>query len=112
MRYNPHKGFLANTSTKIFLLYLVAGPIAYAVVFFVQLFHRDAGVRIARGIAAGGADLQAVYGSIWRGSSAVLGSLASTVVGIYSAFGIVLLYQDVVREGGRRFRGNRRAVRR
>lgn len=104
VRYNPHKGFLKNTSTKIFLLYLVAGLIAYAVVFFVQLpFTAMQGVRIARSIASGSADPQAVYGPIWvRIPSAVLGSLASTAVGVYSSFGIVLLYQDVVRrkEGG------------
>ena len=100
VRYNPHKGFLANTSTKIFLLYLVVGLIAYAVGFFIQLpFTAMQGVRMARGIAVGDpASAQAIYGPIWaRIPSAVLGSLASTAVTIYSSFGIVLLYLDVVR---------------
>jgi hypothetical protein len=100
VRYNPHKGFLKNTPTKIFLLYLVAGLIAYAVTFFIQLpFSAMQGVRVARSVASGAAaNPQAIYGPIWmRMASAILGSLTTTAVYIYSSFGIVLLYQDVVR---------------
>ena len=89
-----------NTSTKIFLLYLVAGLIAYAIAFFVQLpFTAMQGVRMARSVASGAmADPQSIAGPIWlRIPSAILSSLATTAVTIYSSFGIVLLYLDVVR---------------
>ena len=105
VRYNPHKGFLANTSTKVFLLYLVTGLIAYAINFVIQLpFLVMQGARVAHAVASGAAaDAQAIIGVSWvQIASAVLGSLVTTAVSIYSAFGIVLLYLDVVRrkEGG------------
>lgn len=105
VRYNPHKGFLANTSTKVFLLYLVTGLIAYAINFFVQLpFTIMQGARMAHTIASGtAADPRAIAGPVWvQMPSAILGSLVTTAVSIYASFGIVLLYLDVVRrkEGG------------
>lgn len=105
VRYNPHKGFLANTSTKVFLLYLVTGLIAYAINFFIQLpLTIMQGARMAHAIAAGAAaDPRAIAGPVWvQMPSAILGSLVTTAVSIYAAFGIVLLYLDVVRrkEGG------------
>lgn len=101
VRYNPHKRFLDNTGTKIFLLYVVAGLISYAVGFLVQLpFTILHGLAIARSVSSGSAgNAQELYASaIWTQiPSAVLGSLVSTAVSIYTAFGIALLYFDVVR---------------
>ena len=106
VRYNPHKGFLANTSTKVFLLYLVTGLIAYAINFVVQLpFLVMQGARVAHAVASGAARQTRRRSPARRGRRSrrrVLGSLVTTAVSIYSAFGIVLLYLDVVRrkEGG------------
>jgi hypothetical protein len=105
VRYNPHKGFLANTSTKVFLLFLVTGLIAYAINFVIQLpFTIMQGARMAHTIASGAVtDPRAIAGPVWvRIPSAILGSLVTTAVSIYASFGIVLLYLDVVRrkEGG------------
>jgi hypothetical protein len=101
IRYNPHKRFLANTGTKIFLLYLVGALIAYAVSFIVQLpFTAMQGYRMVRTISAGGgADPSVVFGRMlwWQLPSAILSSLVSTAVGVYTSFGLVLLYLDVVR---------------
>jgi hypothetical protein len=101
VRYNPHRRFVTNTGTKLFLLYLVAGLISYFVGFLVQLpFAILRGITIARSISSGSATAaQDVYGSmLWTQlPSAVLGSLVSTAVYIYTAFGIALLYFDVVR---------------
>jgi hypothetical protein len=105
-RYNPQKRFLANPATKIFVLYLVAGLITYAVSFIVQLpFTAMQGYRMARTISSGqAANPQAMVGGIlwWQVPSVILGSLVSTAVSVYSSFGLVLLYLDVVRrkEGG------------
>jgi hypothetical protein len=105
-RYNPHKRFLANPATKIFVLYLVAGLITYAVSFLIQLpFTAMQGYRMARTISSGQpADAQALVGGMmwWQLPSVILGSLVSTAVSVYTSFGLVLLYLDVVRrkEGG------------
>ncbi len=97
VRYNPHKRFIDNTASKIFLLYLVAGLISYAVGFLVQFpLAAIQGIRLARNVSAGRAGL--VSPDYWlQIPSAVLSSLVSTVITIYTAFGIVLLYMDTVR---------------
>ena len=100
VRYNPHKRFLDNTMTKIFLLSLVAGLIGYAIAFLVQLpFTALAGVRMARRMSAGQAGAPMAFTpDYWvQVPSAILSSLVSTAVAIYTSFGIVLLYIDVVR---------------
>lgn len=101
VRYNPHNRFFENTMTKIFLLGLVAGLISYAVAFLIQLpFTILHGIAVARSVSSGAAaNSQAFYAStLWTQlPSAVLGSFVSTAVSIYSAFGIALLYFDVVR---------------
>jgi len=104
VRYNPHKRFFANTPTKIFVLYLVAGLITYAMTFLVQLpFTAMQGYRVARTISAG-QDPHDVMSRMlwWQIPPTILGSLVSTAVSVYTSFGLVLLYLDVVRrkEGG------------
>jgi hypothetical protein len=99
VKYNPGKRFLDNTATKIFLLYLVAGLIGWLVGLVVQLpFTAMKGVAMARDIAAGqprGIPSGAV---LWaQVFSQMVGQLVSTAVNIYSSFGLVLLYLDVVR---------------
>lgn len=102
VRYNPHKRFLDNTATKIFLLYFVAGLIGYAISFVVELpFTAIQGVRAARVVTSGGTPMFAP--DYWlQVPSAMLTSLVSTAITIYTSFGIVLLYFDVVsrKEGG------------
>lgn len=104
VRYNPHKRFLANTVTKIFLLYVVAGLIGYAISFVVQLpFTAVQGVRMARVLSSGQTAPPTFAPDFWlQIPSAVLTSLVSTAVAVYTSFGIVLLYFDCVRrkEGG------------
>jgi hypothetical protein len=99
VKYNPHKRFLDNTATKVFLLYLVAGLIAWLVGLVVQLPLTAArGVAAARNIAAGQAGGAASGAELWTQVPAqMLGQLVSTAVSIYSSFGLVLLYLDVVR---------------
>ncbi len=103
VRYNPHKRFFQNTATKVFVLYLVAGLIAYALGLLIQLpLTLAMGVRAARTVAGGGTPA-AVTANYWlQVPSAILQSLISTAIAIYTSFGIVLLYMDVVRrkEGG------------
>jgi hypothetical protein len=98
VKYNPHKKFLNNTPTKVFLLYLVAGLIAWLVSMVVQLpLTAIRGVAAARNIAAGQA-AAASGADLWtQVPGQMLGQLVSTAVSIYSSFGIVLLYLDVVR---------------
>ena len=97
VRYNPQKRFLDNTGTKIFLLFLIAGVIGYAVGVLVQLpFTAIQGFRVARTISSGRAALMTP--DYWvQIPSSVLASLVSTAITIYTSFGIVLLYNDVVR---------------
>jgi hypothetical protein len=99
VKYNPHKRFLNNTATKVFLLYLVAGLIAWLVGLVVQLpLTAMRGVAAARNIAAGQAGGAASGAELWtQVPSQMLGQLVSTAVSIYSSFGLVLLYLDVVR---------------
>jgi hypothetical protein len=99
VKYNPGKRFLDNTATKIFLLYLVAGVIGWLVSFVIQFpFTAMRGVATARNIAAGQPAGMASGAALWSViPSQMLGQLVSTAVNIYSSFGLVLLYLDVVR---------------
>ena len=101
VRYNPQNRFLANTSVKVFALYLIGAVLSYLVTALVQLpFMLAQGVRMARGVTAGGfADPQRLLaGSLWLEiPSAVLGSFVSTAVSVYTSFGLVLLYFDTRR---------------
>jgi hypothetical protein len=99
VKYNPHKRFLKNTATKVFVLYLVAGLIAWLVGLVVQLpLTAMMGVAAARNIAAGQTGGAASGAAFWvQIPSQMLGQLVSTAVRIYSSFGLVLLYLDVVR---------------
>jgi len=102
VRYNPHRRFLANPGTKIFVLYLVGGLITYAVSFLIQLpFTAMQGYRVARTVASGQApaDAHLMVAPMlwWQIPSTILSSLVSTAVGVFTSFGLVLLYQDVVR---------------
>lgn len=101
MRYNPHRRFFDNPGTKIFILYLVGALMAYAVSFVIELpFTAMQGYRMARTVASGqAANASALYGRMfwWQIPSAVLSSLVSTAIGVFTSFGLVLLYQDVVR---------------
>jgi hypothetical protein len=99
VRYNPHKRFLNNTATKVFVLYLVVGLIGWLVGLVIQLpFTAMKGVAAARNLAAGQAGGAASAASFWTDVPAqMLGQLVATAVGIYSSFGLVLLYLDVVR---------------
>jgi hypothetical protein len=99
VRYNPHKRFLNNTATKVFVLYLVAGLIAWLVSLVVQLpITAVRGIVAARDIAAGQAAGAASGAVLWtQVPGQMLGQLVSTAVSIYSSFGVVLLYLDVVR---------------
>ncbi|MEX0878272.1 MAG: glycerophosphoryl diester phosphodiesterase membrane domain-containing protein [Thermoanaerobaculia bacterium] len=99
VKYNPHKRFLDNTATKIFLLYLVAGLIGWLVSLVVQLpFTAMRGVAAARDVAAAQTGGAASTMTLWLQVPAqMLGQLVSTAVTIYSSFGLVLLYLDVVR---------------
>jgi hypothetical protein len=105
-KFNPHRRFFDNPATKIFVLYLVGALLAYAVSFLIQLpFTAMQGYRVARTIASGhAANAQAFLGRAlwWQIPSAILSSLVSTAIGVYTSFGLVLLYLDVVRrkEGG------------
>ena len=97
VKYNPHKRFFDNTATKVFILYFVAGLIAWLVSFVVQLpLTALQGVAAARNVAAGQAGMP--QAALWvQIPSQMLSQLVSTAVSIYSSFGIVLLYLDVVR---------------
>jgi hypothetical protein len=99
VKYNPHKRFLNNTATKVFLLYLVAGLIAWLVSLVVQLpLTAMRAVAAARNIAAGQTGGAASGAAFWlQVPSQMLSQLVSTAVGIYSSFGVALLYFDVVR---------------
>jgi hypothetical protein len=99
VKYNPHKRFLDNTATKVFLLYLVAGLIAWLVGLVVQLpLTAMRGVAAARDVAAGQTGGATASAALWTQVPAqMLGQLVSTAVKIYSSFGLVLLYLDVVR---------------
>jgi hypothetical protein len=99
VKYNPGKRFLDNTATKIFLLYLVAGLIGWLVSLVVQLpFTAMKGVATARNIAAGQPGGMPSGAELWaQVPTQMLGQLVSTAVNIYSSFGLVLLYLDVVR---------------
>jgi hypothetical protein len=101
MRYNPHKRFFDNSPSKIFALYFVGALMAYAVSFVIELpFTAMQGYRIARAAASGQAPAgQTLAGSMfwWQIPSTVLSSLVSTAIGVFTSFGLVLLYQDVVR---------------
>jgi hypothetical protein len=103
VRYNPHKRFFQNTATKIFLLYFVALLIGYALGLIVQLpFTVVQGVRAARVVTEGGSPAAFAPDYWLQVPSAMLSSLVSTAIAVYTSFGIVLLYVDVVRrkEGG------------
>src|SRR5215469_4638697 len=101
MRYNPHRRFFDNPATKIFVLYLVGALMTYAISFVIALpFTAMQGYRMARSVASGqAAGAQALYGPMfwWQIPNAVLSSLVSTGIGVFTSFGLVLLYQDVVR---------------
>ena len=99
--YNPGGGFSRHPVVKIFLLYLVAAVIGWLVGFIIQLpFTAIWGVSMFREASKGGpVDPQALMEHVrWlQLPTAILGSLASTAVRLYSSFGVVLLYLDVVR---------------
>ena len=99
--YNPQKRWLSNTITKIFVLYLVAGVIGGLAAAIINIpFTAMQGFSAARQISSGGTvDPQALVDSMrWlRVPQQILASLVETAVRIYSSFGVVLLYLDVVR---------------
>jgi len=99
--YNPQKRFLTNTITKIFVLYFVAGVIGWLAAAVINLpFTALQGLNAARQITSGGTvDPQAMVDSMrWiQLPQTILASLVETAVRIYSSFGVVLLYLDVVR---------------
>ncbi|MFY9551527.1 MAG: hypothetical protein WAU32_10280 [Thermoanaerobaculia bacterium] len=101
VRYNPRRRFIENPGTKIFLLYLVAGVIGWLLGMLIQIpLTAIQGMSMARQLSSGGTvDPQALVDSMrWvQVPSAILGSLVSTAVRIYSSFGVVLLFIDVVR---------------
>lgn len=98
VKYNPGKRFLNNTATKIFLLYLVAGLIGWLAGLVVQLpFTAMRGAAAAHRIASGQPGGMPSGAELWAQVPAqMLGHLVSTAVTIYSSFGIVLLFLDVV----------------
>jgi|RhiMetdeSRZDD1v2_1073273.scaffolds.fasta_scaffold17285_4 hypothetical protein len=100
-RYNPSNRLATSPATKIFLLYLVAWVIGWAVGAIIQLpFTAIWGVTVFRQASKGGpVDPQALMEHIkWMQlPTAILSSLASTAVRLYSSFGVVLLYLDVLR---------------
>ena len=100
VKYNPHKRFLNNTATKVFVLYLVAGLISWLVSFVVQLpLFALRTVAMARDASTGhatGVGFSSMF--LWTQIvSQMVGQLVSTATSIYSSFGVVLLYLDVVR---------------
>jgi hypothetical protein len=99
VRYNPHKSFIKNTATKVFLLYFVAGLIAWLVGLVVQLpLTAMMGVAAARDVAAGQTGGAAASPALWvQVPAQMIGQLVSTAVKIYTSFGLVLLYLDVIR---------------
>jgi hypothetical protein len=99
VRYNPHKRFINNTATKVFVLYFVAGLIAWLVGLVVQLpLTAMMGVAAARDIAAGQTGGATSSAALWAQVPAqMIGQLVATAVKIYTSFGLVLLYLDVVR---------------
>ncbi len=98
VRYNPGKRFFDNTATKVFLLYLVAGLISWLVSLVVQLpFTAMQGVAAARDVASGQPGSVGTAFLWLQVPSTVLSQLVSTAANIYSSFGVVLLYLDVLR---------------
>lgn len=101
VRYNPHKRFLDNPASKIFLLFLIGFLISYTVAFLIQLpLTIMSGLAMARNISSGASpNMRDVYASMrWtQAISAILSSLVSTAVSVYTSFGVALLYYDVVR---------------
>jgi hypothetical protein len=99
--YRPGGGSSLNTGFKIFLLYLIVALISYAVGFLIQLpFTVMNGLKVARSVSQGvTVNASDLYASMrWTQLiSSVLSSFVSTAVGMYGAFGIALLYYDVVR---------------
>jgi hypothetical protein len=97
-RYNPRRRFLDNPMTKMFLFLLVAGVISYAARMLVALpLTLLQGLLIARGALAGGAEDPALVmrGLLWiQIPTQLLSSLASSAVGVYTGFGVALLYVD------------------
>jgi hypothetical protein len=100
-RYNPSGRFSTSPAVKIFLLYLVAAVIGWLVGTIIQLpFTLFWGVTVFRQASKGATmDPQALMEHIkWMQlPTAILSSLASTAVRLYSSFGVVLLYLDVLR---------------
>lgn len=99
--YRPGGGSSLETFFKIFVLYLIVALISYAVGFLVQLpFTIMSGLKVARSVSQGvTVNASDFYASMrWTQlASSVLSSFVSTAVSVYSAFGIALLYYDVVR---------------
>jgi hypothetical protein len=98
VKYNPQKKFLSNTATKVFVLYLVTLLISWLVSLVIQMpFSAIQGVAAARDVSAGQAGSLTAAVHWTQIPSQMLGQLVSTAVGIYGAFGVALLYFDVVR---------------
>jgi hypothetical protein len=100
-RYNPSGRLSMSPALKVFLLYLVAAVIGWLVGTIIQLpFTLFWGVTVFRQASKGATvDPQALMEHIkWMQlPTAILSSLASTAVRLYSSFGVVLLYLDVLR---------------
>jgi len=100
VRYNPTKGFIQNTATKIFLIYLVSTTIGWLASALIQIpFTAIRGVTAVREITTGhvGDARVTLYTNWTQFPQTILSSLVSTAIGVYASFGLVLLYLDVVR---------------
>lgn len=101
VRYNPQRRFLANPKVKIFALFLIALVLSWVGRVIVELpFAIFRGYSAAREVAARGkADPSAWMDQmLWtQVPLSLLSSLVSTAVGVYTTFGLALLYFDIRR---------------
>ncbi|HKF42210.1 MAG TPA: hypothetical protein VKG01_03845 [Thermoanaerobaculia bacterium] len=101
VRYNPQRRFLANPKVKIFALFVIAMVISYVVRIVVELpFAVFQGYSAAREVAGRGQVDSAAWMSrmMWtQVPSSILSSLVTTAVGVYTSFGLALLYFDIRR---------------
>ena len=101
VRYNPQRRFLANPKVKIFALFVIAVVISYVVRILVELpFAMFQGYSAAREVAGRGQVDPSAWMSrmMWtQVPSSILSSLVTTAVGVYTTFGLALLYFDIRR---------------
>jgi hypothetical protein len=101
MTHNPRRDFSSDPRVRVFLLYVAGFLIGYAVSFIIQLPLSMIMMAVVFRSAMSGEqpDPQAVMQKmLWmQVPSNMLSMLIQTVVFLYTAFGLALLYYDVLR---------------